>query len=130
MSTAAPSTDDVIASCSFCAKPNTEVQKLVAGPGVFICNECVNLSATIIATTAEDTAEESARRRVEFVDRSSQDVLVLLPALVRSAARVEADLSRWVGRLREQGTDWQLIAEALGTSVNDSRQRFEAQPRP
>ncbi len=30
-------------ACSFCAKPHTQVAKLVAGPGVFICNECVAL---------------------------------------------------------------------------------------
>ena len=29
--------------CSFCGKTQHEVQKLVAGPDVFICNECVDL---------------------------------------------------------------------------------------
>ena len=40
----------VIAACSFCLKPNTEVAALVAGPGVYICNECVGLCEQIIAT--------------------------------------------------------------------------------
>ena len=30
-----------IFDCSFCGKPSTEVKKLIAGPGVYICNECV-----------------------------------------------------------------------------------------
>ena len=30
-------------ACSFCSKPSTQVAKLVAGPRVFICNECVAL---------------------------------------------------------------------------------------
>lgn len=34
--------------CSFCGKSQSEVQKIVAGPGVFICNECVALSQEII----------------------------------------------------------------------------------
>ena len=34
--------------CSFCGKANDQVDKLVAGPGVFICNECVNLCCEII----------------------------------------------------------------------------------
>ncbi|MBX6769804.1 MAG: ATP-dependent Clp protease ATP-binding subunit ClpX, partial [Actinomadura rubrobrunea] len=34
--------------CSFCSKSHTEVAKLVAGPGLYICNECVDLSAAII----------------------------------------------------------------------------------
>lgn len=35
--------------CSFCAKPQDDVDKLVAGPGVYICNNCVDLCITIIA---------------------------------------------------------------------------------
>ncbi len=35
-------------SCSFCGKGNLEVRKLVAGPGVFICNECVDLCDSTI----------------------------------------------------------------------------------
>ena len=38
------------AACSFCLKPAPEVAKLVAGPGVFICNECVDLCQDIIAS--------------------------------------------------------------------------------
>jgi hypothetical protein len=38
----------VTASCSFCLKPDHEVGKLIAGPGVFICNECVHLCSQII----------------------------------------------------------------------------------
>jgi len=30
--------------CSFCGKGQDEVKKLIAGPSVFICNECVDLS--------------------------------------------------------------------------------------
>ena len=128
MSATATNTEDVIASCSFCAKSNTEVMKLVAGPGVFICNECVELSATIIAGTVDETPEESARRRAEFVDRSPQDILALLPALARSAAQVEDDLARWVGRLRGLGIDWQRIADVLGMNVDAAKQHFETQP--
>jgi hypothetical protein len=34
--------------CSFCGKAKSEVDKLVAGPGVYICNECVDLCNEII----------------------------------------------------------------------------------
>jgi hypothetical protein len=49
----------------------------------------------------------------------------MLPALARSAARVEAELAGWIGRLREQGADWQAIAGAVGMSADGARQRFE-----
>jgi hypothetical protein len=36
-------------SCSFCGKTQVDVAKLVAGPGVYICNVCVDLCTQIIA---------------------------------------------------------------------------------
>jgi ATP-dependent Clp protease ATP-binding subunit ClpX len=35
--------------CSFCGKHQRKVNKLIAGPGVYICNECVDLCVEIIA---------------------------------------------------------------------------------
>lgn len=35
--------------CSFCGKPQDEVYRLIAGPGVYICNECVELCETILS---------------------------------------------------------------------------------
>ena len=34
--------------CSFCNKPQSEVGTLIAGPGVYICDECVDLCQSII----------------------------------------------------------------------------------
>ena len=34
--------------CSFCGKNQDEVKKLIAGPSVYICNECVDLCNDII----------------------------------------------------------------------------------
>jgi len=35
--------------CSFCGKSHSEVKKLIAGPGVYICNECVDVCSSILA---------------------------------------------------------------------------------
>ena len=43
--------------CSFCGKGQEEVKKLIAGPSVFICNECVDLCNEIIAEEWEETKE-------------------------------------------------------------------------
>jgi len=129
MSATPAATQEVIASCSFCGKSNTEVKTLVAGPGVFICNECVDLSVTIVAANADVTSEESARLRAQALDRPVPEILNMLPGLARSVARSEAELARWVGRLRDKQTDWEQIAEVLGTSADDARHRFDlAQP--
>ena len=34
--------------CTFCGKTQEEVQRIIAGPGVYICNECVELCHEII----------------------------------------------------------------------------------
>lgn len=34
--------------CSFCGKKKREVEKLIAGPSVFICNECIRKCAEIL----------------------------------------------------------------------------------
>ena len=128
MPATATSAENVIASCSFCGKPDSKVQRLVAGPGVYICNECVELSAAIIADAAHTSAEEVSRRRAQYYDRSAEDILAMLPALFRSADRVEGELASWISRLRDQGTHWQTIADAAGMSVDSARQRFEAAP--
>jgi hypothetical protein len=42
-------------SCSFCGKSQDDVRKLIAGPGVYICDECISLCNDILA---EEFAEE------------------------------------------------------------------------
>jgi ATP-dependent Clp protease ATP-binding subunit ClpA len=36
-------------ACSFCGKSQKQVKKLIAGPGVYICNECIDLCNEIVA---------------------------------------------------------------------------------
>ena len=36
-------------TCSFCGKHQRQVKKLIAGPGVYICNQCIDLCVEIIA---------------------------------------------------------------------------------
>ena len=34
--------------CSFCGKPQASVRKIVAGPGVYICDECISLCNAVL----------------------------------------------------------------------------------
>ncbi|HLT90479.1 MAG TPA: ATP-dependent Clp protease ATP-binding subunit ClpX [Woeseiaceae bacterium] len=49
--------DGKLLYCSFCGKSQHEVRKLIAGPSVFICDECVELCNDIIREELEDSAE-------------------------------------------------------------------------
>jgi endopeptidase Clp ATP-binding regulatory subunit (clpX) len=46
--------------CSFCGRPQSQVKRLVAGPDVYICNECVELCQDIIAEGLAEQSEEDA----------------------------------------------------------------------
>ena len=46
--------------CSFCGKSQNEVKKLIAGPTVYICNECIDICNEIIS---DDQQQETATRR-------------------------------------------------------------------
>ena len=50
------SDDDKLLYCSFCGKSQHEVRKLIAGPNVFICDECVELCNDIIREEMEGSA--------------------------------------------------------------------------
>ena len=55
--------DDKLLYCSFCGKSQHEVKKLIAGPSVFICDECVDLCIDIIREdVGKDPEKESAEK--------------------------------------------------------------------
>lgn len=49
--------------CSFCGKPKDEVRKLIAGPSVWICNECVDICNEIVA---DDQLLEARRQPAQY----------------------------------------------------------------
>lgn len=50
--------------CSFCGKPQKQVKKLIAGPGAYICNECVKRAERVIATSEPTATPLSAMTSV------------------------------------------------------------------
>ncbi|HTZ08614.1 MAG TPA: ClpX C4-type zinc finger protein, partial [Acidimicrobiales bacterium] len=48
-----------LVKCSFCGKSQKQVKKLIAGPGVYICDECIDLCNDIIAEELAETTELS-----------------------------------------------------------------------
>src|SRR3989442_1273694 len=53
----AKSGDSDLLKCSFCGKSQKQVKKLIAGPGVYICDECIDLCNEIIEEELSETAE-------------------------------------------------------------------------
>ena len=56
------SKDEKLLYCSFCGKSQHEVRKLIAGPSVFICDECVDLCNDIIREEINEKGEDSENK--------------------------------------------------------------------
>ena len=124
--------------CSFCTKSRLDVVKLVAGPGVFICNECVDLCNRIITEEADrkgspaDVPVRSAKSRVPQTlkawDGLSNDGL--LAEMVRAHAAhqsVDRAVGLHVAALRARGVSWARIGEALGMTRQSAWERFSGE---
>jgi ATP-dependent Clp protease ATP-binding subunit ClpX len=80
-------TNDAV-RCSFCGKAQEEVRKLVAGPGVYICDECIELCREIIE---EELTDEAIH---EFLDvPKPQELLKILNEYVIGQDRAKKALS-------------------------------------
>lgn len=110
--------------CSFCSKPGAQVDKLVEGPGVFICDECVALAESIIA---EHLGTPYSPRIPEWAELSDAQMLARLARMADTARQVEASLREWVQELRRRGTTWAKIGEALGISRQSAWERFSGE---
>jgi len=76
-------TDNKTMRCSFCGKTQDQVEKLIAGPGVCICDECIELCLGIIEE------EGSSRRRQK---KSQKETVKVLP----KPAEIKAKLDEYV----------------------------------
>lgn len=119
-----PDTLTEIARCSFCGKPATEVGKLVAGPGVYICDECVALSASIIDGSPRKTA---GPRVPVWESLTDEEMLGHIPRVAAHIDQAEADLRSWVRELRRRGVTWARIGEVLGITRQSAWERFSGE---
>lgn len=76
--------------CSFCGRTQKEVRKLIAGPGVYICDECVKLAYDIIE---EEDDEEIEEENQEFVLPKPHEIKRFLDQYVIGQERAKKILS-------------------------------------
>ncbi|HXR23148.1 MAG TPA: ClpX C4-type zinc finger protein [Acidimicrobiales bacterium] len=124
--------------CSFCSKDQLEVVRLVAGPGVLICNECIDLCNQVIAEEIKlaggqaaamaRSSQSGAPAAIKAWDGLSDDEL--LGEMVRAHAahqNVDRAVKRQVAALRERGVSWSRIGEALGMTRQSAWERFSGE---
>ncbi|MQY21357.1 ClpX C4-type zinc finger protein [Nocardia macrotermitis] len=110
--------------CSFCGKPHTEVARLVAGPGVHICDECIGLAATI---TEQHRDSDTPRPLQIWESMSDDEMLQFIPRVAAAADQVEQNLRDWVQELRHRKVTWARIGGALGITRQSAWGRFSGE---
>jgi ATP-dependent Clp protease ATP-binding subunit ClpX len=103
--------------CSFCGKVGSEVEKFIAGPGVYICNECVEICIAIL----EDKPTPSFP---SLDDKSDDDLVQDMARIAASRDQVEEAVMDRVQRLRARGVAWARIGEGLGMTRQSAWERF------
>ena len=124
--------------CSFCGRSQHEVRKLIAGPSVFICDECVELCNDIIREEVQegaDTAESKSKfpkpediRKIldEYVIGQSEAKKILSVAVYNHYKRIEnedkvndVDISKSnILLIGPTGSGKTLLAETLARQLN------------
>jgi hypothetical protein len=134
--------------CSFCYKTQHEVAQLIAGPSVFICNDCVDICNDVLAAerrkvAADGDAAAPAANASEAVDASgmadpaaptqpigdirsmpTERLLLWLKFQEDLLEQSSAGLQEAVDILRQREVSWAAIGEALGVSRQAAWERF------
>ena len=102
--------------CSFCGKNQKEVTKLIAGPAVYICDECIQLCSEIIEEEGEKEAgemegllapKEIKRRLDEYVIEQDRAKKILAVAVYNHYKRLESSMN--TGEIEIQKSNILLI---------------------
>jgi hypothetical protein len=113
--------------CSFCAKPSSAVEKVIAGPGVYICNECVELCNNVLRTEQGDPTRSDTRLSAWEEELTDEQILDQLPRIAGAAAQTEASLQRLVTVLRGRRVTWARIGTALQITRQSAWERFSGE---
>lgn len=109
--------DGKLLFCSFCGKSQHEVRKLIAGPSVYICDECVDLCNDIIREEVQEKTEEQNSDHLptprelkatldDYVIGQEQAKRVLAVAVYNHYKRLRAGMKRAIGA--RAGTEVEL----------------------
>jgi hypothetical protein len=122
----APGQEALQVNCSFCTKPSSAVAKVIAGPGVYICNECIQLCNDILdqEQQASSPGTQLPAREEAMTD---EEILALLPRIASVSEQTDASLQRLVTVLRGRGVTWTRIGAALQITRQSAWERFSGE---
>ncbi|NUP02191.1 MAG: hypothetical protein HOW71_06670 [Nonomuraea sp.] len=104
-------------SCSFCLRNGTEVAKLIAGPAVRICDQCVEMCHGILA-------EELPPRPPMWETMTDEDMLDQLPKMASLQTDLDQKLRECARHLNARGVSWERIGASLDMTRQSAWERF------
>jgi hypothetical protein len=104
--------------CSFCGKSSDAVKALIAGPTVFICDECVAVCNNVLGGELPPAPEP------RWNNYSEEQMLEMLPRASVIADHANEFLASHVDALRKRDVTWADIGKALGVSRQAAWERF------
>ncbi len=111
-----------LVKCSFCGKAQKQVGKLIAGPGVYICNECIQLCVDIMEEEGIEQPEAAGPPPLTDDQRAWRETQrVLAERLGRrpTVAELAAELGWTEQRVTEAGRGaWMVTAPAVSTGAD------------
>lgn len=110
--------------CSFCRKSQHDVKKLIAGPAIFICDECVAICAKIVAETPDPDPNAPSPKFASIESFPTERILALLKRQEISCEATREQLQLSIDVLREREVSWAVIGEALGITRQAAWERF------
>jgi hypothetical protein len=125
-------------TCSFCNKSQFDVIKLIAGPGVYVCNECVDLCNHIIAQELARKVDQAGsagpsnksndpRSLKAWEGLSDEDLLAEMVRAHAAHQNVDRAVAHHVAALRGRGVSWARIGEALGITRQSAWERYSGE---
>ena len=113
--------------CSFCGKSQEQVAKLVAGPGVHICDECVGLCVPIMAAKPVTPLILDSIMTPERMP--TEQLLRMLAGYNTAVEAIDQAMQDAVDILRTRDLSWAALGETLGVSRQAAWKRFGS-PNP
>ncbi|MEO1422124.1 MAG: ClpX C4-type zinc finger protein [Pseudomonadota bacterium] len=108
--------------CSFCGKDQTQVERLISGPSVYICDECVAVCNRTLAVT--DALEDRPVQDHAWAEITDEDLLHSLKPTEMQVERARDALQARIDALRGREVSWAAIGAALDISRQAAWERF------
>ena len=104
--------------CSFCGRSKRSATKIVAGPGVFICDQCIRLCNEVL---------DEERSAILSTDADNKTLLEQLRLAGQHMRATEQHVRGAVVELRRRGMSWAQVGDALGISRQSAWERFSGE---